>query len=62
MTYGTNQEFRRSFDVGQGIGIELEEAQVQARAAWFYYVGGLTQQEVADRIGITRLGGRACAY
>lgn len=42
-------------DVGQHMGGELEEAQVQARAAWYYYVGGLTQQEVADRLGITRL-------
>jgi DNA-binding transcriptional regulator LsrR (DeoR family) len=55
MMHGVNQEFRRSVDVGQHIGVELEEAQVQARAAWYYYVGGLTQQEVADRLGITRL-------
>lgn len=27
----------------------------RARVAWHYYVGGLTQQEIADRLGITRL-------
>lgn len=31
------------------------EAQLQARAAWYYYVGGMTQQEIADRLGLTRL-------
>jgi DNA-binding transcriptional regulator LsrR (DeoR family) len=31
------------------------EAQLQTRAAWYYYVGGLTQQEIADRLGLTRL-------
>jgi DNA-binding transcriptional regulator LsrR (DeoR family) len=28
---------------------------VSARAAWYYFVGGLTQQEIADRLGLTRL-------
>lgn len=31
------------------------EAQVQTRAVWYYYIGGLTQQEIADRLGLTRL-------
>lgn len=31
------------------------EAQLQTRAAWYYFVGGLTQQEIADRLGLTRL-------
>jgi DNA-binding transcriptional regulator LsrR (DeoR family) len=31
------------------------EAQIQARAAWYYFIGGLTQQEIADRLGVTRL-------
>jgi DNA-binding transcriptional regulator LsrR (DeoR family) len=31
------------------------EAQLQARAAWYYYMGGMTQQEIADRLGLTRL-------
>jgi DNA-binding transcriptional regulator LsrR (DeoR family) len=33
---------------------DSSEAQIQARAAWYYYVGGLTQQEIADRLGLTR--------
>jgi DNA-binding transcriptional regulator LsrR (DeoR family) len=45
----------RQFDPGAPLEIDLDEAQIQARAAWFYYVGGLTQQEVAERLGITRL-------
>ena len=28
---------------------------MQARVAWYYYVGGMTQQEIADRLGLTRL-------
>jgi DNA-binding transcriptional regulator LsrR (DeoR family) len=31
------------------------EAQLQARVAWYYYLGGMTQQEIADRLGLTRL-------
>jgi DNA-binding transcriptional regulator LsrR (DeoR family) len=34
---------------------DWSEAQIQTRAAWYYYVGGLTQQEIADRLGLTRL-------
>jgi len=34
---------------------EWAEAQLQARAAWYYYMGGMTQQEIADRLGLTRL-------
>ena len=34
---------------------DWSEAQVQARAAWYYYIGGLTQQEIADKLGLTRL-------
>ncbi len=29
-----------------------DDAQLAARAAWLYYAGGLTQSEVADRLGI----------
>jgi DNA-binding transcriptional regulator LsrR (DeoR family) len=36
-------------------GLEATEAQVQARVAWYYYVGGMTQQEIANRLGLTRL-------
>src|SRR5688572_25071243 len=32
-----------------------EGEQAKARAAWYYLVGGLTQQEIADRLGMTRL-------
>lgn len=31
------------------------ETEIQARVAWHYYVGNLTQQEIADRFGLTRL-------
>ena len=31
------------------------EAQLQARVAWYYYVGGMTQQEIADRLDLTRV-------
>lgn len=34
---------------------DLSEAQLLTRAVWYYYVGGLTQQEIADRLGLTRL-------
>ncbi|WP_207483032.1 sugar-binding transcriptional regulator [Arenibaculum pallidiluteum] len=30
------------------------ETDLQARVAWFYYVSNLTQQEIADRLGLTR--------
>ena len=32
-----------------------EAEHVRARIAWYYYAGGLTQQEIADRLGVTRL-------
>jgi DNA-binding transcriptional regulator LsrR (DeoR family) len=32
-----------------------EANSIKARVVWYYYVGGLTQQEIADRLGITRL-------
>jgi DNA-binding transcriptional regulator LsrR (DeoR family) len=31
------------------------EAQLHARVAWYYYVGGMTQQEIADRLDLTRM-------
>ncbi len=34
---------------------DTAELQIQARVAWYYYVGGMTQQEIADRLGLTRL-------
>ncbi|KAA9001282.1 sugar-binding transcriptional regulator [Affinibrenneria salicis] len=34
---------------------EMENDHLRARIAWFYFVGGLTQQQIADRLNITRL-------
>ncbi|HSI42061.1 MAG TPA: sugar-binding domain-containing protein [Xanthobacteraceae bacterium] len=34
---------------------EIEAEQVRARVAWLYFVGGLTQQDIADKLGLTRL-------
>ncbi len=34
---------------------DLEAQQVRARVAWLYFVGGLTQQDIADQLGLTRL-------
>lgn len=36
-------------------GTEVEAEHIRARVAWYYYIGGLTQQDIANRIGITRL-------
>lgn len=33
----------------------LDSDQLKARVAWFYFIGGLTQQEIADQLDITRL-------
>lgn len=35
--------------------LDGEAAYVRARVAWYYYVGGLTQQDIANRMGLTRL-------
>jgi DNA-binding transcriptional regulator LsrR (DeoR family) len=32
----------------------LGSEQIRARIAWYYYVAGLTQQEISDRLGIAR--------
>lgn len=34
---------------------EIEAAQTRARVAWLYFIGGLTQQDIADQLGLTRL-------
>ncbi len=34
---------------------EQLDLRLQLRAAWLYYIEGLTQQEVAERLGLTRL-------
>jgi DNA-binding transcriptional regulator LsrR (DeoR family) len=36
-------------------GADATEAHLQARVAWYYYLGGMTQQEIASRLGLTRL-------
>jgi len=42
-------------EVGETGVPDFGEVQLSARAAWYYYIGGMTQQEIADRLGITRL-------
>ena len=32
-----------------------ESDQLKARIAWFYFVGGMTQRQIADELGITRV-------
>ncbi|WP_137132695.1 sugar-binding transcriptional regulator [Rhizobium sp. FY34] len=46
-----------SFDPDSGplSQLELDAQQVRARVAWLYFVGGLTQQDIADQLGLTRL-------
>lgn len=39
----------------QTASADIEAQQVRARVAWLYFVGGLTQQEIADQLGLTRL-------
>jgi DNA-binding transcriptional regulator LsrR (DeoR family) len=34
---------------------DSDSDQTIARVVWYYYVGNLTQQEIADRLGLTRL-------
>lgn len=50
MVDGANEDTRL-----QSGASDLAEAQIQARACWYYYVGAMTQQEIADRLGLTRL-------
>lgn len=40
---------------GAGETNGVSDAETQSRAIWYYYVGGMTQQEIADRLGLTRL-------
>ena len=32
-----------------------EAEQLRARVAWYYFMGGMTQQEIANRLGLTRV-------
>jgi DNA-binding transcriptional regulator LsrR (DeoR family) len=34
---------------------DVDAQQIRARVAWLYFIGGLTQQEIADQLGLTRL-------
>ena len=36
-------------------GLLPEGGELTARAIWYYYVGGMTQQQVAEKLGLTRL-------
>jgi DNA-binding transcriptional regulator LsrR (DeoR family) len=47
-----NERVPRDATVDAG---DRDAEHVRARVAWYYYVGGLTQQEIADKLGITRL-------
>ncbi len=38
---------------GAGVGMDAEH--LVARVAWYYYIANMTQQEIADRLGLTRL-------
>jgi len=40
---------------GNGGGPSDPEEELQARVAWYYYVGNLTQQQIATRIGSNRV-------
>lgn len=37
------------------ISFDSDAEHVNTRVAWYYYIGGMTQQEIADRLGLTRL-------
>ncbi|MDX3924603.1 MAG: sugar-binding domain-containing protein [Shinella sp.] len=38
-----------------GFSVDAESDHLKARIAWFYFVAGMTQQEIADQLEITRL-------
>jgi DNA-binding transcriptional regulator LsrR (DeoR family) len=38
---------------GEEVAVEADHE--RARVAWYYYIGGLTQQEIAEKLSITRL-------
>lgn len=41
--------------MNNGFTLEAESDHLKARIAWFYFVAGMTQQEIADALEITRL-------
>lgn len=42
-------------NAGDGAFLVDPEEELQARVAWYYYVGNLTQQQIANRIGTSRV-------
>ena len=44
-----------SGSVGRGKPVSDPQSQLRVRAAWLYYVEGLTQSDVADRLGVNRI-------
>lgn len=42
-------------DTETAVRVDSEETRIRARVVWYYYVGGMTQQEIADRLNMTRL-------
>lgn len=42
-------------DGADGFSGDRDTQHLNARVAWYYYIGNLTQQEIADRLGLTRL-------
>lgn len=46
-----NEANETGFDEGSGLGAQ----HLRARIAWYYYVAGLTQQEISERLGIGRV-------
>jgi DNA-binding transcriptional regulator LsrR (DeoR family) len=50
-----NESVSKTPNAAPDLSQDWSEAQLQTRAAWYYFIGGLTQQEIADRLGLTRL-------
>lgn len=44
-----------SGSLGRGKPVSDPQSQLRVRAAWLYYVEGLTQSDVADRLGVNRI-------
>jgi DNA-binding transcriptional regulator LsrR (DeoR family) len=42
-------------DTGESVALDIDTEHLNARVAWYYYIGGLTQQEIADTLRLTRL-------
>ena len=46
-----NEVNESGVDEGAGLGAQ----HLRARIAWYYYIAGLTQQEISERLGIERV-------